>query len=390
MNNKAVILGCNYYIGLSVIRSLGAKGIHTVATDYSDFEAYGAKSKYVSERLITPHYRKDTQAFVDFMVEYAKKQEVKPVLLPCHDSYVEVIDAHFDTFKEYFLFPQQEASLYTNLMDKRKLEGLALKHGVKIPEMVMIDDENFEEKVKTMIGFPCIIKPSDSPTFVSTFRHKSYKVNTMEELMEKVEMIRPSGLEVFIQRIIPGFDDHMYTYDSYIDQSGKTTHAVTCQKQRQYPINFGASVYTGPNYVDALYEEGRRFMEAVGYRGFSEIEFKKDANTGEYYLIEVNIRFTNFDTLLQAIGFDVPWITYMELSNKEIVPEMIDKHSTKMFHYGYEDLLAVKGYIQTKQLSVGQVLKSYFRPKAKAIWRWSDPMPGLTYTAMLIGKVFKR
>ena len=31
--NKAVVLGCNYYIGLSVIRCLGVEGVHVVACD---------------------------------------------------------------------------------------------------------------------------------------------------------------------------------------------------------------------------------------------------------------------------------------------------------------------------------------------------------------------
>ena len=39
MKNKAVILGCNYYVGLSIIRCLGRNGIHTVAVDYSEEKA---------------------------------------------------------------------------------------------------------------------------------------------------------------------------------------------------------------------------------------------------------------------------------------------------------------------------------------------------------------
>lgn len=45
MKNKALILGSNYYIGLSIIRSLGREGIHTVALDYAKENTYGAKSK---------------------------------------------------------------------------------------------------------------------------------------------------------------------------------------------------------------------------------------------------------------------------------------------------------------------------------------------------------
>lgn len=58
MKNKAVVLGMNYYIGLSIIRSLGVNDIDVVGIDYSEKGCYGAKSKYLSEHLIAPHYKK--------------------------------------------------------------------------------------------------------------------------------------------------------------------------------------------------------------------------------------------------------------------------------------------------------------------------------------------
>ncbi|NLY79773.1 MAG: carboxylate--amine ligase, partial [Lysinibacillus sp.] len=118
MKNKAVILGNNYYIGLSAIRCLGSEGIHTVAVDYSEEDRYGAASKYVSEKILVPHYKNEPEAFIEALIDYAKKQEAKPVLIPCHDSYLEAIDAHLDTIKQYYLLPQTEQGLATRVMNK--------------------------------------------------------------------------------------------------------------------------------------------------------------------------------------------------------------------------------------------------------------------------------
>ena len=60
--NKAVVLGTNYYIGLSVVRNLGRAGVHVVTVDYEDHH-YGV-SKYVKERLIGPHYKNQEKEFV--------------------------------------------------------------------------------------------------------------------------------------------------------------------------------------------------------------------------------------------------------------------------------------------------------------------------------------
>jgi D-aspartate ligase len=390
MNNKAVILGCNYYIGLSTIRCLGRQGIHTVAVDYSYENTYGADSKYCTEHIIAPHYRKDTEGFIAFLKEYARKQTAKPVLIPCHDNYVEVIDQYLNELKEYYLIPQTEQGLYTKTMDKQLLHQLATEHGMLVPETVRLNEENFYEKIEETIKYPCVVKPTDSPTFVSIFRKKLFIVNNREELDEALQKAKEAKQEVIVQRIIPGFDDHMYTFDAYLNQDAKVTHWVTAQKFRQYPINFGASVYTGQRYVPELEKLGSRFLEAIGFKGFVEIEFKKDAETGQYYLIELNVRITNFNVLLNKVGFNFPYITYRELTGNPLPPKGLKHDTNQVFWYAYEDFYAVKGYLKTGQLSLGEVIRSYFKPKVYAIWDWNDPKPFISFVKMISGKKSKK
>jgi len=389
-HHKAVILGCNYFIGLSAIRCLGIHGIHTVAVDYAQANTFGAESKYCSERLTAPHYKEDPQGFIQFLKDYASKQNVPPVLIPCHDSYVEIVDEYLDELRSCFLIPQTEAGLYTKLMNKETLEKLAVEAGVAVPETVRVDEENFIDKVEQIIKYPCMVKPTDSPSFVAKFRVKIFLVNNSEELLQAVENARQAGLEVIIQRIIPGFDDHMYTFDAYSNQDAKVVQWVTCQKFRQFPINFGQSVYTTQRYVPELYDIGARFLEKIGYKGFSEIEFKKDPETGNFYLIEVNVRITTLNVMLNKVGMNVPYITYLELTGGTVPPFALRENTRRTFHYLYEDILAVRDYKRTGQLTIGQVVKSLFRPKSAAIWDWKDPKPGFVFTKMVLGKVLGR
>ncbi|WP_430789899.1 carboxylate--amine ligase [Virgibacillus flavescens] len=388
MKNKAVILGNNYYIGLSAIKCLGIHDIHTVAVDYTEEERYGAESKYCSEKLIAPHYKNDSDAFIKFLIDYAKKQDEKPVLIPCHDSYVEVIDTKLDELKEYYLIPQTEQGLYTKVMNKDTLHQLAIEKGMKVPETIQVDDPDFYEKIDSIIQFPCLVKPTDSPSFVSKFRKKLFKVHSREELDEALQQAKDADLDVIVQRIIPGFDNHMHTFDAYLNQDAKVTHWATCQKHRQYPINFGASVYIVQKHIPELYKIGSKFLEEIGFKGFAEIEFKKDAQTGDYYLIEINARITNFNQMLSEIGLNMPYITYMELTGNPLEPKAIQSDTNTAFWYGYEDMLAVKEYVKTGQLSVGNVLKSLVRPKVNAIWDWNDPKPGMTFIKSKINKRF--
>jgi len=390
LNNKAVILGTNYYIGLSAIRCLGREGVHTVAVDYTDRNTFGAKSKYCSEVLISPHYKQDPEGFIRFLIDYARRQSAPPVLIPCHDNYVEIVDANLDKLREHYLIPQTEQGLYTRLMNKETLQREAQKLGVAVPETVTVDDPDFLEKVESIIHYPCLVKPADSPAFMRIFRKKLFKVHDRQQLEDALAQAREANQEVIVQRIIPGFDDHMYTFDAYLDQNAKVTHWVTCQKFRQFPINFGASTYTVQRFVPELHAIGAPFLEALKFKGFVEIEFKKDADTGRFYVIELNVRITNFNAMLYKVGMNVPYITYRELTGSPLPPSGLARDTNVAFWSAYEDALGIRGYLRTKQLTAGQVARSLLRPKAHSYWDWKDPKPALSFLSMLTGKAFRR
>lgn len=390
MRNKAVILGSNYYIGLSIIRCLGVNGVYTVAIDYTDEGAYGAKSKYLNEHLIAPHYKEDPEGLLQFLIDLAKEEKLKPVLYSGADPYVEFIDAHLNKLREYFLIPMTEQGLWTKVMNKKSLHELAIKHGVLVPETTRPTEENFYEKIENQIKFPCIVKPTDSPSFVAKFRKKIFYVNNREELDEALSLSKNAKLDVIVQRIIPGFDDHMYTFDAHMDQRSKVTHWTTCHKLRQYPINFGASVYTEQKYVQELYDIGAPFFEALSYKGFGEIEFKKDAETGKFYLIEINTRTTNLNSLLYKAGINFPYVAYREMTGNPLEPKAIKEDTRLVFRYLQEDLLAIRDYIKKKQLTTGSVIMSLLRRKAPAIWSSDDPKPAINYMGIILGKVFRK
>lgn len=390
MSSKAVVLGTNYYIGLSIVRRLGSEGVHVVAVDYSHDNCYGSKSKYINEKIIAPHYRNQEEELVDFLIEYAKNQDEKPLLMPSADPYVEFMDKHLEKLKEYYHINMTDQGLWSNLMDKDYLHQVCTELGVLVPEIIRTTEPDYLQRVEDELGFPCIVKPSDSPAFVAKFRNKMFKCGTLEEVEASVKKANDEGLEVFVQRIIPGFDDHVCTFDAYMDKNSEVTHWMTCQKQRQYPINFGASVFTIQKMIPELEQIGAPLFKALAYKGFAEIEFKKDAVTGDYYLIEINVRTTNLDALLDQCGINFPILAYKESQGMALGSKVIREEKDMAFHYLFEDILACRGYVKTNQLTWGAVLKSLFIKKAPAIWSWDDPMPGIDFTLSKVKKVFKR
>lgn len=392
---KAVVLGSNYYIGLSIIRCLGREDIPVVAVDYKKEGAYALHSKYVSEELIGPNYKEDPEALKDFLIDYAKKQDKKPILFPTADPYAEFMDDYLEELSRYFLITMTEPGLWRRLIDKDALYVLAEEHGVRIPQTIQTTAPNLIEQVEEKLGYPCIVKPADSTEFVATFRKKLFEVHSREELEESLRKAKEANIEVVVQQLVQGFDDHMYTFDAYLNQESKVTHWMTAQKHRQYPINFGASVFTKQRYVPELYDIGAPFMEAIGYKGFGEIEFKKDAKTGDYYLIEINVRTTNFNQMIATVGLNMPLIAYKDLTGQAIGKRAITEDKGEVFHYMYEDLHASRAYVKTGQLTWKDILTSYKEKRTGAVWAWDDPKPGAVFVwhkiiKRVINKVLRR
>lgn len=390
MKNKAVVLGTNYYVGLSIVRSLGRENVHVVAVDYSEEMRYGAKSKYLSEKWLAPHYKEDPQGLLDFLIEFSKKQDAKPVLYPGADPYVEFIDKYFDELKAYYLFPMDKKEFWTEVMDKHRMSLLANKLNVKVPETIDSKDPNLIERVTNELKYPCIIKPTDSASFVRKYRRKVMIIKTEEELKKNIDMCHRDHMEVFVQRIIPGPEENCYCYDAYLNQNSEVTHWITAHKVRQWPVNFGASTYAKQKHIPELHEIGKPFLEGIGYKGFAEIEWKRDEETKEIYLIEVNVRTINFNEMLAKCGLNFPYIAYKEMTDKIPEPKSIEYDTGYAFRYLYEDLFAVRAYLKSGQMSLGEMFKDYTTKTVPSTWSWSDPMPGLYFVGATLARITKR
>ncbi len=388
--NKAVILGANYFIALSILRSLGPHKIHCVTFDHSKENAYASLSKYVSEKHITPHYKDEPLAFLNYLIDYAKKQDFKPVLFPCADNYVEFIDTYLDELNEYYLIPQSQKGLYSQVMNKDTLADLAIKYNAPIPYSVRSNDKDLITKIKDYTSYPVLVKPVDSPAFTKVFRCKSFVVKDETELNETIQKCNEANVDVIVQQIIEGFDDHMYTYDAYVSQAGKVTHWVTCNKFRQWPINYGASSFTIQKYVEELHTLGAPFLEKMGWRGFAEIEFKKDAKTGQFYVIEINVRTTTLNSMLEAAGVNFPYVQYQELIGEELEAKSVKEDTNIAFWFEYEDLLAIREYIRQKQLTLKEILPTFKRKLVPAVFDIHDIRPFFGMLKVLVGRFMNK
>lgn len=381
--NRAVVMGTNYYIGLAIVRNLGRHNIQVTTMDYEP-SPYGV-SKYADQSLIVPHYRLEEKRLVDSMIAYAKTLDEKPVLFLSSDPYVEFLDRNFDVLKEYYLFPMDQKGLLSSLMDKESLVTYTDRYGIPTPEKILCDDDDLLERVDREIGYPCILKPKDSATFVRKFREKAFVLKDRKMLIDRLGLIENKS-DCFVQRIIKGPESNCYSADLYYGPNTELKGFLTTEKIRQWPNNFGASTYAKQKWIPELIPLVDPLFQGVGFRGFAEVELKRDEFSRKVYLIEINVRFINFTEMLCHLGFETPYMYYMDAVGGTIPEKFIRENTHCHWKYKHEDLSAIRGYLKSNQMSLSKIISDYKFRKVSSTWAWDDMGPGFNYFGHLVKK----
>ncbi|HOB86684.1 MAG TPA: carboxylate--amine ligase [Bacillota bacterium] len=296
---------------------------------------------------------------------------------------------HSDLLSEHYLFHRMPRGLLEQIVNKKGLYLLACRHNMKMPLTFFPGSEKEDEEVASRVAFPCLVKPSVSYLFTKKFRKKLFVAHDEKELYEELRLAREAGIEIMVQELVPGFDDKMYVLDVFIDREGRATHTMTAQKIRQFPANFGSSTLTHQLPVPELYDQGVSFLQRIGYRGYGEIEFKRHAETGEFYMIEVNARMSSLNPLFDACGLEYPYIIYRDLIGDPLPPLHLDRHLNYAFYHFYEDYFAVRQYRRAQQLSWKEIIKPFLAHKKKyAVWALDDPLPTLYFWKVVFARLW--
>src|SRR5205823_8370112 len=135
------------------------------------------------------------------------------------------------------------------------------------------------------------------------FGHKLFIVeNSFDELKEKVRLVHSLGLEIIVMEMIPGPDDLLSSYYTYISGDGRELFHFTKRILRRYPLNRGNACHHITEWLPETAKMGHEFFSAIGLRGLGNVEFKRDPRDGRLKLIEINARFTAAHQLLVSAG----------------------------------------------------------------------------------------
>lgn len=377
MSKKVIILTARE-LAYQVIRALGREGVRSIVIYGHENDEIAQYSKYVSESYRIPRFFDHTDRLLDLLME--KRTEWSGMLIiPTEDFGVSFLSSHKDLLSPHYIVPTAAPAIIDTIVNKKSLYSLAEKNGIPVARAYSPRSRNELQALTKDLTFPCLLKPGLGHLFNRTFDVKMFEIYGPEELASLYSDLTcgftRDDFNMMICDIIPGPDARqMVQFASYIDSSGEFLAAMTTRKIRQDPPKYGQGRVTKSERIDEVASQSKELLNALNYRGFSEIEWKYDLRDGRYKLIEINPRFIFYMGLCVACGMNFPYIQYCDLvANRKI---RIDSFKENIYWiHEYKDLLHTLLHHRLESFSLWEYIRPYVGRKTLAILDMKDPRP---------------
>lgn len=300
----AVVTSCEYPNGLAAIRSLGRRGIDVVAVD-DDRRAVGMNSRY-ARPVLAPSPMKDESGFIAALMELGDGFDRPAVLFATSDPVLRAISEHSEALGDRYVYPFPSSwETLGPTQDKWVQVRKAEEAGIPVPRTAA--------GATTEFGFPVVVKP-EMP-FPFRLRYPGVHAYLCRDLREtEAAFARCADFNPMVQEYIPGGDELLYTFGTYVAEDGEALGLFSGRKLRQTPPLVGSCRVAEAVWVDDVVEQGLALVHALGYHGICQVEFKLDGRDGRYKLIEVNTRPWGWHGLTGACGVDLVRLAYDDLT----------------------------------------------------------------------------
>lgn len=383
-NMNIIVTDANSRVTLAVIRAL--KGEHIIALESDDVEyseVLGFSSRFVKEKLLVPSIRRNPELYIKAIIELAQKADV---VLPIATNSVLLVAKNFHMMSGKYLCPSYDQLIQAN--DKMNLMKVARKCNVPTPRI--FDCANLEQVKRQCenLPYPLVVKlRSDEGLYLQPGERYCIVRAPLELLAAyaKLEKIKPHPL---IQEFVDGDG---YGFSGLFDHNSRP-RAYFCHKRlREYPVSGGPSTYCQSVKEDKLIEHGMALLSFLKWKGIAMVEFRKDKESGQFKLMEINPRFWGTLPLAIEAGINFPGILCNLVVGKEVQNKYGYKEGVRI-RFLFLDMLAFLGYLKKCRNKIWFSIKfflSFFDFKTKdGMLSWQDPLPGILCFWTSIKKMF--
>jgi len=378
----AIVLGGNF-VGLGIVRSLGARGIPVWVIDADRSKSIAQFSRY------TTRFIEAKEEITELLLREGREHTLKGwVLFPVTDEYVELLSTDREALSSIYRVTTGPLEVTRFALDKRLTYRRADELEIASPWTAF--GNSIAEIEAQGVPYPVILKPAVNHHFFPQTNIKALPADNPSELQrgfaQMSRYIHPS--EILVQERIPGGGENQFSFCA-VCREGRAYASIVAQRRRQYPVDFGnASTFVETTEQPVVEAAGRRFLESIGFDGLAEVEFKFDPRDGKYKILDVNPRTWGWHTLGKAAGIDFSYMLWRQAVGLPVVS--VNSHRQAAWIREITDFVSI-AKSRNRMAEIRRLLQALYGGKfTSATFSLLDPIPFFAEFALWLSSGLSR
>lgn len=371
--HKHIIIGGDNLNSLSIIRSLGEKGIFPIAIIVQENHLPQVrKSKYVKNYIETSSF---DESF-DVLLSYGDVS-CPPFVYTSDDNHQSMLDEHYDQLvNKFHFFNAGQAGRINYYMDKENLCQLANDCGFRVPKREVVN----LGVLPTQITYPIITKTINSYSagwkrdvgiyYSESELSDAYKGMISERLLLQEYITKKNELEVHGFSINGGAEVYLSYYSLYY---------------RFTETTFGGYKYYKPFVDEKVATKIEQMIRKVHYTGNFEVEFLVDKDD-ELVFLEINFRFPLSNYACTYGGANMPYLWAQSTLQDKIVYPI----GLKEFFTCKNEAIDFNQTVGRKKISFAKWIKETIHTDCLLMYNRHDIKPFLSFWWGKVKKIVKK
>lgn len=318
-HQKVLILGDDTRSFLACVRSLGRAGIE-VHVAPENWSSPALNSRFIHRKHRLPAHVGEGHVWLEAITALLQSEQFS-LVIPTAEPALLPLCSHRDRLSPYARLAIPGEQALAIMFDKIATRALAAKVEVPIAKGLEMRPDLTVEEVVATLGLPLVFKPAHSYQLNNlSYRRQVEVVETVEQLRAVLAHARhePALLEAFFGGAGVGV--------SVLASNGRVLQHF--QHVRHHERGAGATGYRMSEALDpAMAAACDCIVAELGYTGLAMFEFKRNAASGDWILLEVNARPWGSLPLPVALGIDFPlWWFRLLVEGEEVAAKDYRPH----------------------------------------------------------------
>ena len=293
----ALVLGAGLN-ALGVVRTLGQAGLR-IAVAALDQSGPAFDSRFTSKCIRLT--KSDTPP--EALARLTGADADRPVLYLTQEIDVENCLTNPESWSSYFRTYFYTPGTARSLLSKATFGEMAVQAGAPVPRTLYIRSSEDLSLIHNLHA-PVVVKPVQRDSAADM---RGWKADRFEELGDAIDLCEEmleARTECVVQEWIHGTDQSIYFNLLFIDAKGVLRSSFVGRKVLCWPPGVGgtASCVAAPEAHDELTEISKSFLDSVGFRGLIGVEYKRDSDSGDYFMVEPTVYRTDYQHEISALN----------------------------------------------------------------------------------------